>query len=282
MFHYSLSSALFIFIAVGLFSTVYFYNSGSAGVDLSDAQELYASVDEEPIYKPDIYDLRNWDHLDNKARDILVKKGPIREQGIKFPLDKDLQKQITKEKERLRRLLVRIIAIVKYLGKSNLAFRGSSEQLYNDANGKFLACVEMVAEFYLVTQDHLRRIQKKEIHHHYLSHKIQNELILLLACSITSSTIKVLKGAKYFSIILYCIPDVSHQEQMTLLVCCVNYSNGKINVEEYFLGFLKVDDTSCLDLFKVLLDSIKSFGQEINDIRGQGYDNGSNRKGKHQ
>jgi hypothetical protein len=32
----------------------------------------------------------------------------------------------------------------------------------------------------------------------------------------------------------------------------------------------------------VLLDSMKSFGLNINDIRGQGYDNGSNMKGKHQ
>ena len=69
---------------------------------------------------------------------------------------------------------------------------------------------------------------------------------------------------------------------MSFVLRCVDISSTPIQVNEYFLEFLKVDDTSGKGLFDAIIDELNIVGLDINDLKGQGYDNGSNMKGKHQ
>ena len=178
--------------------------------------------------------------------------------------------------------MLRILLIVKFLAEHNIAFRGSNSKVYQDSNGNFLGLVQMLAEFDPIIKEHVDRITNDKIRDHYLGPSIQNELINLLAVAIRSEIIRKVKEAKYFSVLLDCTPDASHQEQMSLIIRYVDASSGSFCIEESFLGFLDVNDTTGQGLFDVLKNELKSLDLDIVNLRGQGYDNGSNMKGRHQ
>ncbi|XP_050890223.1 uncharacterized protein LOC127095595 [Lathyrus oleraceus] len=140
----------------------------------------------------------------------------------------------------------------------------------------------MLAQFDPIIQEHVRCVTTQKVHIHYLGRNIQNELISLLGSAIKIEIIRKIKQEKYFSMILDCTPDVSHQEQISLIIRYVDISSASVSIEESFLGFLNVNDTSGQGLFDVLQNELKELGLDLFDVRGQGYDNGSNMKGKHQ
>ncbi|GJQ92838.1 zinc finger MYM-type protein 1-like protein [Tanacetum coccineum] len=226
----------------------------------------------------------DWAHLSTRLKEHEVGLEHITNMATWFDMRRRLRKnetidkvaheQFEKERDHWMKVLLRIISIVKFLAKHNLAFRGTNEKLHVNSNGNFLGLIEMLEEFDPFIKEHVRRITSDEIHVHYLGHRIQNELIQLLALGIRSQIIQKIKQAKYFSVILDCTPDTSHQEQMSLILRYVNVSSTCVSVEESFLGFLNVNDTTGQGLFDVTQDELKSLDLDIDNVRGQGYDNG--------
>lgn len=96
-------------------------------------------------------------------------------------IDKNFEKLLEAETEHWRKVLKHLITLVQFLTTQNLAFRGTSDKLYEADNGNFLKLVEHVPEIDAVLQEHLRRITNNETQNTYLSKSIQNELIHIIS-----------------------------------------------------------------------------------------------------
>lgn len=88
-----------------------------------------------------------------------------------------------------------------------------------------------------------------------------------------------IKQSMYFAIILDCTPDISHQEQMLVVVRIVTMSTPT-EIKEHFLSFLPAPVSTGLGLSSLILSKLEELGICFKDCRGQSYDNGSNMKGK--
>ena len=146
----------------------------------SDWKNLSSKLKSHETSNGHMDNIRKWIELERRLQKNLT-------------IDKALQDQINKDIKHWKEVFARIISIVSFLSKNNLAFRGSNEKLYEEDNGNFLGLIEMIAEFDPIMKEHVRRIQEKQIHYHYLSHKIQNEFILMLAGEIKNAIIKTVK-----------------------------------------------------------------------------------------
>ncbi|XP_035205005.1 zinc finger MYM-type protein 1-like [Stegodyphus dumicola] len=179
--------------------------------------------------------------------------------------------------------LGRLIEITKFLGSQNLAFRGSSDVLYQKDNGHFFKLVELFAKFDPVMEFHIDRVLRPRGSNskvHYLSKDTQNEMLQIIGSSIREKILLSLRKAKYYFIILDCTPDISKTEQMSVVIRFVLCSDRVGEIKEHFLGFIKVDDSTGNGLYETVMEMLKMWNIPLDDIRGQGYDNGANMKGK--
>lgn len=86
-------------------------------------------------------------------------------------------------------------------------------------------------------------------------------------------------------IILDCTPDASKTEQMTLIIRYISINQtedhprtSEIVVNESFLGFIPIEKSTGLELTETISKQLSALGLSLENIRGQGYDNGSNMK----
>ncbi|GFX69079.1 zinc finger MYM-type protein 1 [Trichonephila clavipes] len=173
-----------------------------------------------------------------------------------------------------------MIDIINYLASHNLSFSAHRESLkLNDSrhSGNFIDLFKLLSKYDLTLREHMQRINEKTLTQHYLSHDIQNELIAFMSKSVIEEIIHRVKQAKYYAFLLDCTRDVSRVEQMSIILSFCNSSTGAI--EGHFVGFIVFAETTGEYITNSILQELERNGLDIQNCRGQGYDNGANMVG---
>ena len=136
----------------------------------------------------------------------------------------------------------RIIAVICTLAKRGLPFRGSNEQFGPLNNGNFLGLLELIAKFDPFLQTHVNKYGNFwSGKPSYLSKTICEEIIQLMARKVKGVIVADVKKAGYFSFSVDSTPDISHTDQLTIIIRYVAPEDGLPN--ERFLTFLELKIT---------------------------------------
>lgn len=190
-----------------------------------------------------------------------------------------LTNQINIEIKYWKEVLKRIVSVIRFLASRGLPFRGANCHVGNPSNGNYLGLLELLAEYDTLLKSHIKRYANKgKGHVSYLSFNIANEFIHVLATEVSRIVIREIEKSKYFSMIIDSTPDVSHVDQLTIVLRYVDQTGSSI---ERFLQFLANTGHKGKEMENEVVNFLKIKNINIMDCRGQSYDTAKNMSGKY-
>jgi hypothetical protein len=177
-------------------------------------------------------------------------------QRIETSISRQLSEEITKHNMRVdnnRSVFQRLVDVVCHLAQQELPFRGHDESKTSLNRGNFLELVSLLSKYDGVLEKHIQE-SGKPAGPSYLSNKIQNDMIHSIADVIKARIEFEVKATKFVSIIIDETPDVSHREQLCLIL---RYYFGN-EIHDRFLGYVNVSDSRTADvLSNIILELLK-------------------------
>ncbi|XP_021367373.1 52 kDa repressor of the inhibitor of the protein kinase-like, partial [Mizuhopecten yessoensis] len=177
-----------------------------------------------------------------------------------------------------RQILKSIASTVLFCGRQNIALRGHRDDATNQEistnRGNFCELLKFRIEAGdNVLDSHLKTASSRAT---YISKTVQNQLITIIGNQIRDTILDEVRKAKIFSILADEVTDVSNWEQLSLVVRYVDMNNA---IREQFLCFLDCECITGEALTKKICDTLQDLDLPIENLRGQGYDGGSNMAG---
>ncbi|XP_065679772.1 zinc finger MYM-type protein 1-like [Hydra vulgaris] len=194
-------------------------------------------------------------------------------------VDQKLKYQVETEINYWKNVLTRVVAVVKSLSSRGMSFRGDDDRFGSVHNGNFMMSLELIAQFDPFLALHIEKFGNKgKGSTSYLSFNIYEQFISIMADNVIQQMVKEIKEAEYFSISIDSTPDISHVDQLSFIFWYVQKNGCPV---ERFLGFLPNSDHKFEELADAVFLVLESHGLDINNCRGQSYDNASNMSGRY-
>ena len=131
-----------------------------------------------------------------------------------------MQKLAVEEQERLhaRKVIALLVDCCRGLARQSIAFRGSDD----DADGNFRKVVELMARWVPFLEHWINNTQSRSYQVTYFSPQSQNEFVGLLGIEVRQRMVEEIKSSGAFATMADTTPDVSHLDQIFLLIRYVN------------------------------------------------------------
>ncbi|KAF4736098.1 hypothetical protein FOZ62_005029, partial [Perkinsus olseni] len=139
---------------------------------------------------------------------------------------------------------------------------------------------ELLAQFDDCMESHLDGIEQRQNDEktrskgtpHYLSWRIQNELVEVISSRILREILNERKRSRFFGVILDSTPYRSHIEQTVLILRYVLEGPAAFQIKERFVRFGVTHDKSAQGIADQLFGFLRDLDLPVSDLRAQSYE----------
>ena len=227
----------------------------------------------------------DWQHL-SKSIDVHLKSkqhrhcvGAYATYAAGNSVDAEMRKVMLAEEQKWQHVLTQQFSLLRLITGLGLPLRGHRETADSANPGIYLSSLQFISNTDTVLAHHLASSSCIK----YASKTIMEEQIRVLANEVCRILVSECKTAKFYTVIADSSPDISHKDQMAVLLryVAINRDQRSVCIYERFVGYFHVTDGTaagiCSLIEKVLFEDCNL---EHKYLTGQAYDGASVMSGK--